>query len=216
MRQLETMKKLKDTWQIPEGSILRVYRPGFGYARLQLIDSTDQFLGALAPEDFFEAVTDGDAIECYLWIEHDASYECTLNVIGRISRGKHILFLEHSKSIRRSKERHCLTAKVSLPFRYFSFSSGYSGKNFKSEEPVFHDGTITSLNDREMTFQGNEKTAEGAFLFGHLIIPGGHRLDLAGKITAASTNGTTQVALTGLQERDRTRLLDYIFTIYRD
>lgn len=209
------MKKLKDTRQIPEGTILRVYRPGFGYARLHLIDSTDQFLGALAPDDFFKAIDDGDTFECYLWVEQDASYECTLKVIGRISRGTHILFLEHTKSIRRSKHRRCLTAAVSLPFRYFFFSSGYSGKNFKSEEPVFHDGTIISLSDREMTFRGTEKTAVDAILFGHLEIPG-QRLDLVGRITATSDEGTTQVALTGLQERDRTQLLDYIFTIYRD
>ena len=209
------MKKLKDTRHIPEGTILRVYRPGFGYALLQLIDSSAQYLGALSPGEFFHAVSDGDTIECYYWVEHDAAYECSLKVIGRISKGRHILFLEHSKNIRRRKDRHCLSAQVSLPFRYFFFSSARGEKNFSAEEPVFRDGTITSLSDREIIFMGEEKAARGTVLFGHLELPGS-RIDLVGKVSSTDEDGTVTIALTGLPEKDRSKLLDYVFTIYRE
>ncbi len=209
------MKKLKNTNQIPDGATLRIYFPGFGYSKLTVIDITEQFIGALAEDDFFEAISDGDQIECYFWVEHDASYEFTAKVIGRISRGRHILFLDHSKKIQRREERSCLSAAVSLPFRYFLFHSGFNGKSYHSEDLVYQDGTIVTLSDREMSFTATDKITDKSFVYGHLDIPG-HRIELVGKIILIDNENYAHALLSGIQEKDRTHLLDYIFTVYRE
>ena len=67
------MKKLETTTKIALGSLLRVYRKGFGYSKLTLIGNNDYYSAGLAAEDFFHSVREGDTVEAYLWGEGVAS-----------------------------------------------------------------------------------------------------------------------------------------------
>ena len=208
------MKRLSTTERIPEGSALRVYLPGYGYSKLRVLDLTTHYFAAAAEEEFHSHVRDGDTLECYLWIENVASYEFKVVVKGRISQGEKILFLSHSEDIVRSESRKCLTAKVAIPLKFFTFSSKDSEKRFKSEEIVYHHGTITELSDRELLLESSEVLPEASFLCGHIPLKE-ESLEIVGRIESAE-NGNRKVVFTGMNDRDRTALLDYIFSIYRE
>lgn len=206
------MKKITSTHDIPEGASLRTYLPGFGYSILRVIDITDQFIGALAEDDFYQAASDGATLQCYYGTEYEKSYEFSLKIIGRLTRGKKILFLQHSKEILRNNMRKCLSAEVTLPFRHFLFNSDNDKKN---ENLLFHEGVITSLSDRDITFTSTAPAKNMTFVFGHLDIPG-HRLELVGKITSTAPGPSLRASLKGMNEKERELLLNYIFSIYRE
>ena len=56
------MKKLKNTEQLYHESLLRVYKKGFGYSKLKIIDNNSHYFGALANKEFINHVSDGDTI----------------------------------------------------------------------------------------------------------------------------------------------------------
>ena len=208
------MKRLATTERIPEGSVLRVYLPGYGYSKLQVFDITTHYLATSADKEFHHHVKDGETLECYLWIENVASYEFKVVVRGRISQGEPIIFLSHSEDIVRSEKRKCLTAKVSIPLKFFIFSSRETEKRFKSEEIVYHHGTITELSDREFLLENSEVLSQGSFLCGHIPL-NEESLEIVGKIESIE-DGKGAIIFTGMNDRDRTLLLDYIFSIYRE
>src|SRR5271157_2072488 len=109
------MKKLESTKKIAVGSILRIYKKGFGYTKLTLVDNGDYYFAGLVSDDFFKSADDGDFIEAYHWIEGVASHEFNSQIIGRITIGPRLLFLRHTEEIRHSSERKCLTAIVDMP-----------------------------------------------------------------------------------------------------
>jgi hypothetical protein len=208
------MKQLSSTQQIPEKSLLRAYRKGFGYSKLEVVINSRFFLGALANEDFFSNVADGDSLETYLWVENVASYNFTLTVIGKLSRGANIIFFEHTDRIERSEKRKCLKAKVDLPVKFFLFSSRRIVKSFTSEEIIYHKGNIMEMSDREIILQSGEELPPENFLYGHIPV-NGENIEIIGKYESLG-GGAYLIPLTGISEKDRMRLLDYIFSIYRE
>ena len=88
--------------KIPPQSLLRVYKKGFGYGKMTVIDVNEYYLAALADNDFFNAVSDGDKLQAYLWVEDVASYEFEFDIIGRIDTRHKILFFRHTDHLLKS------------------------------------------------------------------------------------------------------------------
>ncbi|PKL39101.1 MAG: hypothetical protein CVV44_09550 [Spirochaetae bacterium HGW-Spirochaetae-1] len=208
------MKKLESTKRIPVDSVLRVYKKGFGYSRLTIIDNNDRYMATLSDEDFYNSIPDGSSIEAYLWVEDVASYEFSCTITGRITQGERILFLSHTEEIRRNEERLCLTAQVSVPFQFFIFNSKKIEKSFTSEEIKFHTGLITEMSDREMVFTCTDNLSAVSLLYGHIHVFD-EDVEIVGKYEERG-EGTYLVRLTGMSERDRGKVLDYIFSVYRE
>ena len=208
------MKNLESTRNIPEKSILRVYKKGFGYSRLEVLINTEYFLCARAEDDFMKSLDEGDSLETYLWVENVASYDFPLSVSGKISRPESMIFFEHTDKITRSEERKCLTAKVSLPLRFFIFTSRRIQKSFTSEEIVYHSGTVTEMSDREFLIQTDDDLPEKHFIYGHIPV-NGETLEVIGKYSSMGS-GSYSVMLNGMSDRDRMKLLEYIFNTYRE
>jgi len=211
------MKKLESTRKIHRESILRVYKKGFGYSRLKVLDNSDLFITAQGDDVFMEAVNDGDKIECYLWVQDVASYEFGLRVIGRITIGMNILFFEHTESIKRYTKRKCLTADVDLPVSFFNFETENSSKKFHSQEIILHEGKIIKMSDRECLMSSMADVPVNSFLRGHVILDS-NKVEIVGKIEAVSgiNEKIYSVNFMGMSDRERTMLLDFIFQVYRE
>ena len=210
------MKKLESTRKISVNSILRVYRKGFGYSKLTIIENSDFYLAGLVGEDFFQSVTEGDVIEAYLWVEDVASYEFNCRLIGRIVSGPRILFFSHTDQIVVSRERKCLTAQVDIPIRFFYFDPGDIHKSISSEEIVPHAGRVILLTDREATIKCDSEIFVNRFLKGHIRI-GEEDIEMLGKVeTINAEKDIINVLFAGMHEKDRFNILDYIFSHYRE
>ena len=210
------MKKLESTRKIPVDSILRVYRKGFGYSKLTIIENNDYYLAGRVGDDFFQSVTEGDVVEAYLWVEDVASYEFNCRLIGRIVSGPPILFFSHTEQIASSRERKCLTAQVDIPIRFFYFDPGDMHKSISSEEIVSHTGTVILLTDREATIKSDSEIFVNKFLKGHIRIGEGD-IEILGKVEAINAEKRIiNVLFAGMHEKDRFNILDYIFSHYRE
>jgi len=210
------MKKLESTRRIISGSVIRIYKKGFGYSKITVIDNTDYYLAAMAEDDLFNAIHEGDQSEAYLWVEDVASYEFTLQLIGRIVSGPRILFFGQTEAISRSTERKCLTATVNIPIKFFMFDPGDPEKGITSEEIVFHEGSVILLSDREATIQTRNAIGASRFLKGHVMISG-QIVELVGMVDPINeSKGIYNVLFAGMYEKDRKLILDFIYNTYRE
>jgi len=208
------MKKMKSTKRIPEGTILRVYKKGYGYSRLKVIDNNDNYIGAVSDESFFNFIEDGGILETYLWVENVASYEFNLKVIGRITSGMLILFFDHTGEISRSEKRKCLKTEVNIPIHFFLFNSMKIEKDPDSREILYHNGEIVNLSDREASIICHETMPQLRFLYGHITVAG-IDIELVGRIDPPENN-SFHLIMSGMTDRDRMVIQDYIFSIYRE
>ncbi len=210
------MKKLESTRKIISGSVIRIYKRGFGYSKITVIDATDYYLAAMADDELFHAFQEGDQVEAYLWVEDVASYEFTLQFIGRIMLGPRILFFSHTEAITRSTDRKCLTATVTIPIKFFMFDPGDTEKGITSEEIIFHEGSVILLSDREATIQTKIDISGSRFLKGHVRISG-QIIEMVGMVDPINeAKGIYNVLFAGMHEKDRKHILDFIFNIYRE
>lgn len=210
------MKKLKTTRKLKENTLLRVYRKGFGYSKITVIDVHELYIGARADREFMNNVQDGEYIEAYLWVENTASFRFTLEVIGRITGNPHILFFSHTDHLIREEKRHCLMADTSIPVRFFLFDTGNTDKKVYTEEVTYHLGTIIRLSDREAVLKSTDTFEEIDFIKGSIKLLG-KEIQLLGKITPHEKDDNHyNVEFSGMAESDRNNILDYIFSIYRE
>jgi hypothetical protein len=209
------MKRLESTRKIDENAVLRVYKKGFGYSRLNVIEVNEYYIAALAQTEFTENIKPGDDIDVYLWVENVASYDFCLKVLGKIEIENKIVFLNHTEKIEWNQERRCLAAKVDIPVRFFLFDTGDRGKTFSTEKVKFHQGKIIELGDRSARIKCSESLWDGAFYKGHIEINGSD-LELVGKCSLTDAGDIYQVTFTGMHDRERNRLLDYVFSEYRE
>jgi len=210
------MKKLENTKNIHIGSLIRAYKKGFGYGRLTVIDNGDRYLGALCEGDFFKAVSEGDKIEMYLWVEEVASYEFTMDLIGRIITDPKVLFFSHTDRIERSEERRCLSATVDIPLKFFIFNPVEKEKGVHSEEVVFHNGKLVLLEDRAAALKCVTALKEGSYMKGHVTL-GETGIEFVGKIISLNPDRQIyMVEFTGMHEKDRNTILEFIFSTYRE
>ncbi len=210
------MKKLESTRKIINGSVIRIYKKGFGYSKITVIDSTDYYLAAMADDELYRAIREGDSLDSYLWVEDVASYEFELSFIGKILTGPPILFFGHTDAIVRSGDRKCLTATVKIPFKFFTFDPGDTTRGITSEQIVYHEGTVVLLSDREATIQTKEKIGASRFLKGQAAIQG-QVIELVGMVDELNeSKGIYNVLFAGMHEKERKTILDFIFTTYRE
>lgn len=215
------MKKLETTRRIVQGTVLRIYKQGFGYARLAVTDVTDHYMACLCESEYFMHAKPGDSLEVYLWVENIASYDFSTRVLGKLDpldeKIPHILFLDHTTEITRSEERRCLHARVNMPMRFFLFDTGKIDKNFSTEEIQFYDGIILELGDREILLRSDIPLPARHFMYGHIPMGGG-QMEIIGKINLIDDNGANiyRVSFPGIPEKERNVILDYIFDVYRE
>lgn len=211
---------LATTKKIPENTLLRVYKKGYGYAKLTVIVNADMFFACAANAAFLKQVKDGGKIDAYLWVENEAAYEFKLTVAGRITVGEPVLFFNHTDIISRSEERKCLRAKVKIKSNFFVFEPKDLPKavNINSQDIKRQTGTITELTDREFLFTTQTSLPEGKFLFTSLNIGQNgesEELQLIGKYSPKGKDGYL-VDINSLSKTDRAKLLDYIIGVYRE
>lgn len=210
------MKTMRTTKKLQADTILRIYKKGFGYARLTVAYVTDDFLAALCEEEILGNIQAGDTIEAYVWLENDASYEFILQVTGSISIGKKMLIFSHADEIRRSDERKCLGLRCEISFNYYPFNRGQEEKTFSSQDVRFRQGTILYLEDREAIVDVPDQLPADGFIRAHVRL-GDHEVEIVGYVEPLQ-NEAHQYTLTytGMHEKERNKILDYIFRFYRE
>jgi len=210
------MKKLKSTKNIPLKSIIRLYKKGYGYAKLSVIENNNYFIAAFTDPEFFPSVNDEDILEAYFWVENVASYEFFLKVIGRINVGPEILFFRHTDEIKRYEERKCLGVEINTPMKFFIFNPADMDKGVSSEKVVFHKGKVIWLEDREAVLKSRVKLNDGDYIKGNLRILNDD-FEIIGNVKLIdSKKKIYNLIYKGMKEKERNRLLDYIFTLYRE
>jgi len=205
------MKKITKTNDIKTNTPIRVYKKGYGYSLLTLIENNDLFLICKSPDDFFNHIQENETVECYIWPYPDGSYDFTTTVLGKISSPFPILLLQHTDSIIYNPSRQCLKAKVTIPFTFFTFSIN-TNKSFSSEDIQWHKGTILELTDREAVLHTATKLEH--FVKGHLHLDT-KDVDITAKVTGINSTHY-DISFVGLDDTDRIAILDYIFTVYRE
>ena len=210
------MKNLASTKKIPVNTILRVYKKGFGYARLEVIENNDRYFAVLCRNELIENVSDGDILESYFWIEEDASYDFNVIVIGKITIGHKILFFNHTDDIKRTIGRKCIGLESDIFVKFFVFSRGDENKALSTEDVVFHNGKLLWLEDREAVIKSEDKIDENGFLKSNIKL-GRHEIEVIGSIDLLNPDKNIyNITFTGMNDRDRNHILDYIFTFYRE
>ena len=212
------MIKINSTRDIKENSVLRIYKRGYGYSKITVFDVNDYFLAALADRDLIENVVEGDICKSYLWVENEASYEFTLEVLGMFGRDVSFIFFKHTDDILWSRSRKCLKADVRIPLNFFPLEVGNTGRNFNSKEITILRGTIVELSDREALLQFNGDMKESTFLKGHFSVDN-ISVDLIGRIVFSRVQDGEryyQIEFSGMSDRERDRILDYVFSVYRE
>jgi hypothetical protein len=210
------MKKLETTRRIIVGTVIRVYKKGFGYSVFEVIENNDYYMAAMGQDDFFRSAREGDQLEAYLWVEDVASYEFSLGIIGKIVSGPPIIFLGHSDDISRSPQRKCLTAQVDIPIKFFTFNPGDQAKGITTEQIVLHSGKVVLLADREATIRSDVDIKGNKFLKGTISL-NGETIELVGMVDCINeAKNVYNLLFTGMHDKVRNHLLEYIFSIYRE
>jgi hypothetical protein len=213
------MKTITSTRNLKTESVLRVYKRGFGYAKVTVIDVNEYFLAVQVPEDLYAHASDGDSLDGYLWREDVASYEFKLEVKGKILVKVPILFCAHGDTVSVARERKCLIARVSLPVKYYPISVNHVEKRFYTEEIVMHDGTITEISDRDAVLVSSGEPPAGNLLNAHLPIGTPPGLEITARVvsrTSAGPETECRIEYMGIHEKVRAAILDFVFTAYRE
>ncbi len=215
------MKKLKSTRDLRVNDVVRVYKKGFGYATLSVIDAHDEYLSARADRALVKSTARGDIFDAYFWSERNSSYEFKLEVLGVLSidpnTDLNIIYFRHTGKIAWSNERKCLQADVDMPFSFFFFGVGDGSRVFSTKNVKLKKGKIFRLSDREAHFRYRGSLDQGPFVKGRLSL-GGEEVDVVGRIECSREgNGTDCVIhFSGMAGKEREKILDYIFTTYRE
>lgn len=212
------MKSFTSTEHLKIKSMLRVYKKGYGYAKLSVMDVNEYFVAAFSPEDFYNHVSVDDILDAYLWREGIASHEFRLVLIGKIISSYPILIFSHTSDIQSSRERKCLRASVDIPFKFYQLGSAKSDKSFYLENVVFLNGRILELGDRDAVLQTDESFSSTRLIRGHLPVDGGD-IEITCEIISCTLNQdiySYTMEYIGMSEADQARILDYIFSIYKE
>jgi hypothetical protein len=212
------MKKIESTRQIAPGSVLRLYKNGYGYAQASVIDFSGEYFAAETDRVFMHHVIDGDPVDAYLWIEDNASYDFTLTVVGRITVGEPVLIFNHTEILTRNDKRRCLIANVSIPARFFILDTGNEGKGVSTEQIIHHGGVITELSDREAVIETMDILPVKTLIKLHAFI-GSRDLEIIARIDDSRTENNQQfytARFMGLHAHDRKDLLDFVMNKHRE
>ncbi len=210
------MKKIVSTEEIAPGNVIRIYKKGYGYASVNVIDNNEYFWAALVTNDLSDHVAVGDSVEAYLWHENTASYEMALTVTGLISVPRSIIVFQHTDQLLRTTGRKCLTAQVALPVQFFTFSPHDEPRGISAEAIHSIQGMIILLSDREAAMKCSQELAESHFMKGHIHL-NNEAVELIAKISSLNPEKHIyNLSFTGMPERAHEQLLNYVFSIYRE
>ena len=211
------MKRIKSTRELKVNDVLRVYKKGFGYAVVSVIDIHDQFISAKADKEFVASVKQGDVLDAYFWSDHMTSCEFALEILGLFSIDLQIIFFRHTNRIACGAERKCLQADVSMPFPFFIFSVENSDKVFSSTRVKMKKGRILKLSDRDAIFRYSGSLRNCSFVKGHLGIKG-EDIDVIGRLDRGpgTAKNTYLMHFSGLAGKDREKIMDFVYSVYRE
>jgi hypothetical protein len=207
------MKKIDSTRKIPLGTVVRLYKKGFGYCRAEILENSNYFIALKVASDFINAVTDRDILEAYIGFDDEHIFEFKSEVIGKIFREPWILFISHSEEITIFNERKCLTAKTSLPVNFFIIDT-HVKKNFHSDNIEMLEGTVLELCDRDALLSTEADITPGVFIKGHL--KGGKGIEILGKVVSALGNNLFNISFESAGDKERILILEYVMNIYRE
>ena len=221
------MKKIHSTLDIKPDMILRVYKKGFGYSRLVVADVNDYFISAIGNKEIIRALKEGDRLDAYLWHDNESSYEFPLRVVGKIIRDFNMILFRHTDRIKWTKERKCLTARINLPFRFYLLEVDDLKKKPLSREITFLEGIVKSLSDREAAVQYGGDLKQQSFIKGHVIVDKKRKvvdesagdIDIIGKVDGRVKSGGKElyrIVFTGMHGREREKIQDFIYNVYRE
>lgn len=209
------MKKIKSTKNLMHGSIIRVYKKGFGYDKIKIVDVSDYFFAGISGYDFFSSAAYSDKIEAYYWLEDEASYEFRTEVIGKIQKYSIVIF-DHTDEVEKNIGKKCLMASVQIPVTFFMFDTVKKPAPFSSEKIRYDYGTIVSLSDRNAILKSDKELPENIYIYGHIILDG-TGIEIIGK-SARSKNDPYlyEIEFRGMGDKERNIILDYVFGVYRE
>ncbi|MCX7679788.1 MAG: hypothetical protein N2316_11315 [Spirochaetes bacterium] len=208
------MKKMTSTSQLQENQILRVYLKGYGYATLSILDVNMEFFSARGEKQFISRLQKGDRLEAYVWSEKFSAYEFDVEVLGTLDDELCIVFFKHSHDMRFSPQRKCLTANVELPFEFFIFEVANKQKFISLSQVEKLHGMIVKLSDREAWLSCQNELPLGKYVMGHLNLPNAN-IELIAKVERSSERDY-YLKFIGLREREREKLLEFVFRAYRE
>ena len=209
------MKKNKaiHTEDLKTGTILRFYKPSFGYGIFTIAENLQRFMIVRSGIDEAPFLTHGDILDIYLWLEKSGAWEWESRVLGKISDDEHFIVLSHPKTAEWRNERKCIAAKVDLPFRFFAFHQTDEKRIFESASLRPSYAKIKELTDRFAVIESPE-AVHGPVIKGHITL-NGRDIEITGIVTNEG-NGRTTVAFSGMSDKTRMEILDYIYRSYRE
>jgi hypothetical protein len=207
------MKRIDSTRKIPLGTVIRLYKKGFGYCRTEILENFDDFIAMKVSIDFINAVNESDKIEAYIAVNAESIIEFKSEVIGKIPREPRIIFLGHSDKIVVLEEMKCLKAKTDLPVKFFIIDT-HEKKNFHSDNISLLDGTVLELSDREALLSTSAEIKPGVFIRGH--IPDANGVEILGKVVSSAGVNLFNISFESAGEKERNLILDYVMNIYRE
>ena len=212
------MKKINSTREIKENTLIRVYKKGFGYSLLTTVENTEFFLICRCDREFTDIARKGDSLECYLWLHQVSSFEFNTEVVATMINDIPLVMLTHTDAIKRNDERKCLRAEVDLPITFFTFAIEDSDKNFYTEETNLVNAKLIELSDRGGIIACDCDPGQDHLLKGHMML-NDSRIDIIGNIEKIEREGEKtrmHVSFVGLNDDERNKILNYVFSVYRE
>jgi hypothetical protein len=207
------MKRIDSTRKILKGTVIRLYKKGFGYCRTQILENCEDFIAMKVSSDFINAVNDADPVEAYIMVDEDHIFEFKSEIIGKILQDPRIIFIKHTDKIVVLNEMKCLKAKTHLPVKFFIIDTHTRKKNH-SENITILDGIVLELSDREALLSTRSEITSGVFIMGHLVdVPG---IEILGKVISLAGENLFNISFDSAGEKERNIILDYVMNIYRE
>ncbi len=209
------MKKLTRTYDIKKDATVRLYKKGFGYSLGEVVECNEFYISIIVSDEMLQQSNPGDTIDLYIWSSNDKTYECSVQIIGKIFRGVSIVFLNHSVNIISYKGHRCLEAIVDIPLSFFTFDPSQVKKSISSKDVTTHQGQILMLGDREAVIKSPVKLTDDVFVRGHFAVKD-KDVELIGKVFDLNSERNIYIITFSAMEKQQNMILRYIYQFYRE
>jgi hypothetical protein len=204
------MKKIIHTSMIPTGAIIRIQGPDKGYGVVEIVHNLSECLVAGMEEGFALNLIPNEHISMYYWIDEKKGgcvWKCRF--LGSIETKPGLVTFSHEDIREWSENRQCILADVHIPLRFFALPVEGEHRIIESDSPVFMQGTVVRLSDREAVI--NCEPPPGHILVrGHLLLSG-NEVAISGKIVPIEKERYS-IEFMGLPEKDRRIIRNYVYS----
>jgi hypothetical protein len=203
------MKKIINTSMIPIGAIIRTQSPDKGYCVVEIVHNLPECLVARTEEGISLNLLSGDEIPMYYWIDEKKG-GCVWKgrFLGSIDTKPGLVTFSHENISEWSEKRLCVLADVHIPLRFFALPVEGEHRIIESDNPVFMQGTVVRLSDREAVI--NCEPPPGHILVrGHLLLSG-NEIAISGRIVPVERERYS-IEFMGLMEKDRRIIRNYVY-----